>query len=172
MAGRNPREAFAAFIEPLQQNVSCLANDVLIVSSGGRHLAQKVHALTLANGPIRVTDQLTLTLDLMYEIIRTDEPGKGPYKVSTKAYDYAFRSQDGRVVTSYHWHPLGRSNFTDPHFHVPSQWPGMHLPSERTSIESVIRFCIRELGSEPNGPDWEQVLALNEGRLNSGGLGQ
>ncbi len=135
--------------------MSCLANDVLIVSPGGRHASRKVHSLTLANGPINITDELTLDLSPMYEIIQTDEPGKGPYKVSTRAYDYAVRDGGGRVQASYHWHPLGRSSYTDPHFHVPLQWPGVHLlrPTRgrpgQISSDLALRVSEPPVGIEP-----------------------
>lgn len=142
--------------------MSCLANDVLIVSPGGRRVPREVHSLTLANGPIPIRDDLNLDLGLLYDIIKTNEPGKGPYKVRTRAYDYAIRDGTTRALVSYHWHPMGESRYKAPHFHVPPQWEGIHFPCERTSLESVVRLCIQELGASPNRDDWDNVLTLNE----------
>lgn len=144
--------------------MSCLANDVLIVSSGGRSGEGKIHSMTLAGGPILLTGEgLQLDIGLQYDIIRTDEPGKGPYKVRTRAYDYALRDENSKTQVSFHWHPLGESRYKDPHFHIPPSWPGIHFPCERTSLESVIRLCIQELGAEHRRDDWDTVLGLNEG---------
>jgi len=163
LPGRNARDALQRFLTPLQQDISCISNDVLIVSPGGRR-SGAVRSLTLANGPILLNDDgLYLDVGMQYDIIRTDEPEKGPYKCRTRAYDYALRDDEGNVALAYHWHPLGNSTYHDPHFHFPPQWPGIHFPCQRTSLESVIRLCIQELGVEPDRDDWSDVLALNEG---------
>jgi hypothetical protein len=170
LAGRTPAAAFANFVTPLQQDISCLTNDVLIVSSGGRHLPNKIHALTLANGLIRLRAAkmppgLTLGVGLQYDIVQTDDPARGPYKVRTRGYDYAFRDADGRTMASYHWHPLGESRYKGPHFHMPTELEGVHWPCERTSLESMIRFAIEEIDVQPNRSDWDDLLTINEGRF-------
>lgn len=145
--------------------MSCLSNDVLIVSPSGRE-TQKIHALTLANGPILFNDDgLQLDIGLMYDIIKPNDPDLGPYKVRTRAYDYAIRDADDRTRVSWHWHPLGESTYRDPHFHVPGDWPGIHFGSGRTSLETVVRTCIREMGAEPHRDDWADILDVNEGRF-------
>lgn len=152
---------------PLQQDISCLSvHDVLIVSPGGRRATGEIKSVALAGGPIALTsDGLQLDVGLQYDIIRTDEPGKGPYKVRTRAYDYALRDVDDNTLMSYHWHPVGRSTYRAPHFHVPPSWPRIHFPCERTSLESIVRLCIQEIGAPAARDDWEEVLSLNEGKF-------
>ncbi|MFG3556520.1 hypothetical protein ACGGAQ_19265 [Micromonospora sp. NPDC047557] len=152
---------------PLQQDVSCLSvSDVLIVSPGGRNATGEIKAVTLAGGPILITDHgLQLDIGLQYDVIRTEDPDLGPYKVRTRAYDYALRDADDRTLVSYHWHPLGRSTYEAPHFHIPPTWPRIHFPCERTSLESIIRLCIQEIGAEAARDDWNEVLSLNEGKF-------
>lgn len=110
-----------------------------------------------------LNDRFTLDIGLQYDIIKVEESGDRQYKVRTRAYDYAIRDGDHRTQFSYHWHPLGESGYREPHFHNPPAWPGIHFPCARVSLESVIRFCVTELGAYPLRDDWETVLTLNEG---------
>ncbi|MEO7837042.1 MAG: hypothetical protein ABIS21_05320 [Acidimicrobiales bacterium] len=165
MPGRNPSAALQAFIKPLQQNVSCLSpSNVLIVSPGGRNTTNQIHSLTIAgSGPIRLRDcPLFLAVGLRYDIIKTADPSKGPFKVRTRAYDYALRDEDGKTLASYHWHPLGQSTYTAPHLHHPPMFPRIHWPCQRTSLEEMVRLCIVEFGATPARDDWEEVLLVNE----------
>ena len=60
------------------------------------------------DGPARIA----MTIDHDYQIVRADG-GRGPWKVTTAAYYYAFDPQDGRVMRAYHWHP-GEGNIAFP----------------------------------------------------------
>lgn len=79
-------------------------------------------------------------------------------------YFYDFRVSEGTELIAFHWHP-GRDGQPDfPHLHVTSR-PGPvriqrkhHVPTDRVSLESVVRFAIQDLGVRPLRPDWEQVL--------------
>jgi hypothetical protein len=64
----------------------------------------------------------------------------------------------------------GDSEAPHPHLHI--HQPGAaglprkaHYPSNRVSLESVIRTCISELGAAPLREDWDSILALNEGKF-------
>jgi hypothetical protein len=169
LPGRTTRAAFNAFVEPLRKSVSCLTDDQLIASSGGtggrRAPRGEIHALTMANGAIRLGNELFLHIGLKYQIIHVPGLPNGPYKVKTHAYAYQLHHESGPMLIGYHWHPAGESSFREPHIHAPALLPGsgrVHFPSERTSLEAVIRFCIGELHAEPNRKDWAEVLAMNE----------
>lgn len=156
-------------MEPLQQTVSCLTNKPLIVSPGGRggrrrSSSGRVHSLSVADGPILLDGGLTLEVGMLYEIVETDDPQRGPYKVTTRGYAYAVH--EGRnLAAAHHWHPTDDSSYHEPHIHIPAIFPGLHFPCGRTSLEEVVRFCIRELGVEPRRDDWEPILAMNEDRF-------
>jgi hypothetical protein len=96
-------------------------------------------------------------------------PYAGQYKVRTLGYAYSL-SQTENVddsFLSWHWHPPDPAH---PHLHVKATGPvtstaegteGLHLPSGRVSVESVIRLLISEHGVDaPEG--WAQVLDENE----------
>ncbi len=130
-----------------------------------------MHSLTLANGPILLNDDgVQLEIGLQYTIVRTEQPGAGPYKVSTRAYNYALLDINGETLIAHHWHPYGASSHQLPHFHIHTPaGAGMthkqHHPSGRVSLEQVIRFCIEELRAEPLRDNWNEILAFNEGRF-------
>ncbi len=63
MAGRTPREAVEAFLTPLQQALSCVTNEVLLVS-GGYYPSTIPHALTISNSPARLGRDWRYTLRL------------------------------------------------------------------------------------------------------------
>lgn len=123
-----------------------------------------MHSLSVAGGPINLDGRLALEIGMLYEIVQTDEPQRGPFKVTTRAYSYAINQPAG-LLAAHHWHPTGESSYHEPHIHMPAVFPGLHFPCGRTSLEEVVRFCIRELGVEPCRDDWESILAMNEDRF-------
>jgi len=170
LPGRNPSAAYHKFVGVIQQSLGVLTNDVLIVSRGGRHDIDVIHSLTLAGGAILLNeDGLQLSVGMQYAIVRTDKPGYGPYKVSTRAYDYAIRDAQGETLLAYHWHPYGLSSYSGPHLHIHGQDRGLshkhHMPTGRIALERVIRSCVVELGAEARRDDWDKIVAFNEGRF-------
>jgi len=110
-----------------------------------------------------------LRVGMLYEIVRTTEPGRPPWRVSTRGYAYEMQTASGELVWSYHWHP--NPHILSPHAHlghtqladhaVLSQ--KAHYPTGRVSLESVIRACITEYRATPLRDDWDKTLALREG---------
>ncbi len=164
MAGRNPAEAVANFIEPLQRAVSCVTPAVLNVH-GGYHLADVPHVVTLGDGePVRLRGPLALRATQHYRIVKASGE-HGPYKISTAGYLYALDDEQGREVLAYHWHPEGRGEEARPHLHLGDgaavgheRIACAHLPTERISLEALLRCAIADLGVEPLRSDWRDVL--------------
>jgi hypothetical protein len=165
LAGRTPAEAVGAFLEPLQQAIDCLTPTVLNVS-GGYHVADSPHALTLGNGdPVPLAGEHNLSLSVMQQYVLTESGGaRGPWKVHTAAYLYELRRDDAELLV-YHWHPSGVSPQTRPHLHIgpaaelafkPLQ--SAHVPTGRIALEEVLRMAIVELGAQPRRKDWDQIL--------------
>jgi hypothetical protein len=94
-----------------------------------------------------------------YALVETDDPERGPWKVETRAYFYRLDDADEHEIVSWHWHPRGRSREQRPHLHVKhSQLTGVHVPTGRVSVESVLRMLLAELDVRPCRPDWATVL--------------
>lgn len=171
MPGKNPTDAFYAFQRPLQQDLSCVTNDILVTSKGGRHDVDVIHSLTAADGPVLITgDGHQLDIGLQYSIIKTGDSGKMAYRCTTKAYAYAILDAENHPLFAWHWHPFGNSSYYEPHAHPfaidPRLLPSRaHFPTGRISLEQVIRFAIDQLKVEPVRNDWDKVLSLNEAKF-------
>jgi hypothetical protein len=87
---------------------------------------------------------------MFYMIIRDNRPDFGPYRVTTRGYDYSVRRADRSKVLDYHWHPAGLSHEQRPHIHLGSAQLAddavlsnkQHLLTGRVTFESVIRDLI------------------------------
>jgi hypothetical protein len=172
LPGRNPREAVDEFLDPLKDTISCLARAKITLSPGGWADPGKRHALTAnEDQPIKLKCKpvLMLRIGMQYEIVRTDEDDRPPWRVSTRGYAYEMQTASGELVWSYHWHPIAR--VPNPHAHLGHTQLAedavlhqkAHNPTGRVSLESVVRACITEYGATPLRDDWEKTLALREG---------
>ncbi len=176
MPGRTPRGAVEAFIDPLKDTLSCVAHAKITLSPGGWGETGKVHGFAVNDDqPVKLQRRarrgpiLMLRVQMLYEIIRTEEPDRPPWRVTTRSYAYELQTASGETVLSYHWHPSPR--VPDPHTHlgrtqlapdaVLSQ--KAHQPTGRVSLESVVRACITEYNVRPLRDDWDKTLALREG---------
>jgi len=172
LPGRNPLEATGSFLGPLKDTISCVVRAKITLSTGGRAETGKTHALSLNNDQpvsLKCRPALMLRVGMLYEIVRTAEADRPPWRVTTRAYAYEMQAASGQLVWSYHWHP--GSAVLAPHAHlgrtqlaadsVLSQ--KAHYPTGRVSLESVIRACITEYGVTPMRDDWEKTLDSREG---------
>ncbi|WP_141979690.1 hypothetical protein [Saccharothrix saharensis] len=172
MPGRTPSEAFDAFVDPLKEALSCLAHAKINVTHGGRTVVDEEHSLYLnrataveLKGPAR----LELGIRMRYKIIRDESLEKGPFRVTTLAYDYLLARKSGEAVLNFHWHPSGKSHNKQPHIHVGTNELAndsvltnkIHVPTGRVSVEQVLRAAI-ELGVQPIIPDWADRLNKTE----------
>ncbi|MCW2588503.1 MAG: hypothetical protein JWQ86_930 [Mycobacterium sp.] len=97
-----------------------------------------------------------------YEIVPHPEH---VWRVKTHAYRYKL-SRAARDVFRIHWHPVGNSDFTTPHVHLPMENPTLdrdqmlaqHLPTGRLTVEEAVHWTI-SCGVKPARDDYEKVLA-------------
>lgn len=169
----------------MQRAVSCITDAVL----GGRiyeaaavpgvmAFARREHGrLVEAPVPIGRRPHLLLSLRHIYRFLHVPQDAEhGPWEVTSLAYSHELLDMGERRVIAYHWHPDTPPAFA--HLHVGRRFAHSdlpddvrahaaalvraHLPTERISLQSVIRLAIRELGVEPIGPDWEGILNETE----------
>jgi hypothetical protein len=113
MPGRTPYEAYSAFVGPLADALSCVARVKALCSSGGKNALGVVHWLSFGGAgerdyvPLRGAVKLELRVVMRYQIITDERKGFGPYRITTRAYEYSLQQQDGQAVLDYHWHPDG-----------------------------------------------------------------
>ncbi len=173
MPGRNPREAVEAFLDPLKDSVACIARAKITLSPGGWAEPGKTHSLVVNDDqPIKLKGlppALMLRIGMLYQIVRTTEADRPPWRVSTRGYAYEMQTASGELVWSYHWHPSAR--VPNPHAHLGRTqlaqdavlYQKAHNPTGRVSLESVIRACITEYQAVPMNDEWDKTLALREG---------
>lgn len=171
MPGRTPYGAFSAFVEPLANALSCVAVAKIQPSPKGKTEQGPVHTLFLTgirnDGHVRLggPTRLEFQARIFYKIVEDDRDGYGPYKISTRGYDYAICTSDRVEILNFHWHPSAQSHETRPHMHIGSTQLSsdsvltnkQHIRTGRITFESTIREAI-EFGAEPLHNDWAARL--------------
>lgn len=156
MPGRDEREAWLAFKEPIQRVVGCVDMSARLserlLEKGRRLLASQV-------GGVKFGPDLLLMFSFQIEPVLTD----GNYRMTTRRYDFTLvrTYSPDHIVFGWHWHPASRrSPVSYPHVHVPaaSQFKTRHIPTGRMSLEDVILFGFADLGVEPAHPDAQQIV--------------
>jgi hypothetical protein len=117
--------------------------------------------------PLQGSKRLHLSATLEYELVQTDDPDRGPWKVSTRKYMYHVVTDDHMEVILFHWHP--GSEVPYPHMHLGSSQlranavvgSADHIPTGRVSFESVLGYMIQHQGVVPRRGDYLAVLAEN-----------
>lgn len=178
MPGRTPQEAFSAFVDPLGEALKCVATAKILTSPGGRDRLDVEHSLMITGkdndgytklGSESGARKLEFMARMRYLIITDDREGYGPYRITTRAYDYAVQTQDKCLVLAYHWHPTGQSHVATPHLHLGSSElkadsvlsSKAHYPTGRITFESAVETSIH-LGAVPKYADWQEILHMCE----------
>jgi hypothetical protein len=173
---RNEREALEAYAQPFKAALSCVTVPHLgtLVPVVGRQ-----QSLVFRDGrarllrDIRISDEespyLYLIFNQYYRIIedQSEEPSSR-YRVTTEGWKHDILDDKRREILSYHWHPDGHRD--TPHMHVGSVllnterqrlgkgFSSLHLPTERISIEQIVRLLIEEFEVIPKRGDWRRIL--------------
>lgn len=109
--------------------------------------------------------KLLLRVSMHYEVIETGKRRRQRWRVTTRSYMFHVERESREEVLAYHWHPT-TSAIDSPHLHLGRSqlaYGGVftaksHLPTDRISLEEVVRYCITELEVEPQRNDWKEVL--------------
>lgn len=177
MPGRNPSEAVAAFLAPIQAAASVLGSCKVTGSRGCRGARPgDDHHWALGDGDgLELRNQAGVSpgrrhfyAAMSWRLIEDDRDRFGPYRVTSTRYDYSLTLENDELW-ALHWHPEGRSAVTYPHQHLGSRLLGpsalmsskAHLPTGRMSFESAVRWAI-ESGAAPVCPNWEERLRMSE----------
>jgi len=170
VSGRTPREAVDNYVRPLQRAVSCVSDAVVQLLADGRKegavrgfVVNQNESFSLA-GPQR----FLLNVSQRYEVVQATGD-KGPWKVSTRGYQYHLVTADHTEVLLWHWHPVGFSSYDQPHMHAGRAVldPGgvltrkAHLPTGRVAIEEMLLLLISDFQVVPRRSDFSEVLLDN-----------
>lgn len=175
MAGKSPHEAVANFLHPLQSVIACFTNAVL--DHRGGYDAGRQHVVLLHDDQpvaLRGNTGLELYLAHRYEVIRTDDRERGPWKVRTLGYRYRLsRANDHAELFSYHWHPEGR--IKHPHLHIhprtavfADEFQRAHFQTGRIALEDLLELAVDAFGVLPlpaRATDWQSTLNDSRARF-------
>jgi hypothetical protein len=166
LAGNDPTEALQNFIQPLRQALHCITEAPLSVPEALRGRGPRLdveYTATLRTGQLvelHGPNRLRIQVGHAFRLIETPDADRGPVKASTVRYQYLITTDGHREVFGYHWTPDAPApQKTHPHMHIgslvtaesaflPKTFSGLHIPTGRVSLESVIRFLIEELAVE------------------------
>lgn len=166
MAGRTPTAAVKAFVAPIQEALGLFASGNVTVDT---YQPDAVGILTFNRGDIVKLrgGKVGLSVSMQYRIIETDEPGRGPWKVSTVGYMYDLLLDD-KAQYEYHWHPISKSHEVRPHLHCASVRGKRHIPTGRVMIEDVLNLAVQH-GANPNSTKrWKDLDQLNREKFARG----
>lgn len=184
MRKNTPGQAYERYARALQAIVGCITEArVTLIERRGIEV-DTVYAIALKSGDgvVLASRYGSVQFDLgqRFRIIHDPEADAGPYRATTVEYWYRFALQDGPALLSFHWTPetTDPSQRTVPHLHVEAGLIGggvhsrlrsfgkLHVPTERVSCESIIRFAIEELEAPPVKSSWRSVLDQQEAAFN------
>lgn len=177
MPRNSPTTAYKRYFEALQTAVSCITHGRLVgLRPNVPPELNRVYSLVLNGGdPVVLGGEwgISLSVGQAFRIIEDPEADSGPYRATTVEYWYQFEDQTGKQLLTYHWTPetADPQQRRYPHLHVgssvidphgpftPDQVSRLHVPTERVSLEAIVRFAIQELGVRPIRRDWEKTLS-------------
>ena len=166
MAGRTPTAAVKTFVAPIKEALGLFASGNVTADS---YKPDVEGVLTFNGGEVvklRGGGKIGLSVSMRYRITQSDEPGHGPWKVTTVGYMYALRL-DGKTLYEYHWHPISTSHEVRPHLHC-SAVGKRHVPTGRVMIEDVLNLAV-EYGAKPNNATrWKELDKLNREKFARG----
>jgi|GEM_PF-1593396 len=176
MRRNTPGQAYERYAKALQAVVGCVTEARLTLNENRAIELDKVYAIVLKSGDgVHLSSKyggIQFDLGQRFRIVRDPEVAQGPYRATIVEYWYGFAIQDGPSLLGYHWTPetTAVSQRTFPHLHIESGLIGetvhsrlrsfnkLHVPTERVSCESIVRFAIEELGVPPIKSSWRSVL--------------
>lgn len=169
MASRTPRDAVRLHLHQAQQVIGCVTSGVLRVTGERGPTDRRVFSFPV--GPADLTGvRLKLLVSQHFRTFELSATG-GQHTLIAVGYRYSFRDAAEREILSYHWHPHGRSRFTQPHLHLGKaaevrqrDLASAHLPTGHVSLPDVVELAIEGFGVAPRIEGWRDVVS--EARAN------
>jgi hypothetical protein len=169
---KTPHAAQQRYQRIIQRSLSCVTKAQWFVGptpGGGEDLSLlTAEPVTLKRKP--GLSKLALAPTQRFVII-PDERYDGEFKARTLSYIYSVY-RDEEELFAWHWHPLRTPDRPYPHMHVYADQPRLgltvhklHIPTGRTSFESLIRFLVTDLRVVAELVGWEKIIEESEARF-------
>jgi hypothetical protein len=173
LAGRTPHEAVENFLDPLRRCLARVTNSQLTLTPDGHRATEDNQAATLARGELTTLKgdpPLGLLIGFQYRVVQTEDPERGPWKVSIVRYAHSLSTKEGKEILAFHWHPGSGPDW--PHVHVGTialkkrgtLTRKSHVPTGRVAVEQVLRLAIEDLGVGA-ADDWPQVFEESQSQF-------
>lgn len=179
---RNRRDAKDRFLTFLSRTLSCLDERAQwttgpVLSKYGGYLPEDALTAFVATGPIELERRgapapLYFIPTLPFEIVKDDRVKRREFRVRTHGYIYVLAEDPTLERPMFEWHAHSYLGPPHPHVHVNGILDatgeilrGWHLPTQRVSLEAVVRFLIEEFGIAAARQDWDAVLSDAEQRF-------
>jgi hypothetical protein len=186
LPGRTPYEAWDNSIDPMRKALQCVTLERLALLERTPSMQTDViYPVALHDmNSVRLKSRIGVYLVAGQNIrIYEADPrhAQERYRVMTLKYTYGFTHMTtaGKEVEllTFHWSRehspgdrsppghlhIGNGLLADPTVIRAGDFANAHIPTERLSLEAVIRFAIMELEVEPLRDDWADVLDETEG---------
>lgn len=174
MAGKTPREAVDNYISYLEETLSIITEDRLVVFPPSQKQFRAAYFPTPAT--VRLNNRTNLYISVV-QLLATQPLPDGNHKVRTRFYSYILLEEPEVArhgVVSYHWHPHD-SAVRFPHLHIKITgqlgYPDLeqkinraHYPTSRVCLEDFVLLLIRYYDVKPRIPKdkWTRLLEKNK----------
>ena len=160
MPGRNSKQAYEQYSDPILRVLGCITPDKLICKGGFHDSApNRKSILTFATNPATIPKS-GLTLFFLQEFSFVHQATEKDWKVKTHKYTYAIeRADDKQEVLAFHWQDQS-SKVHYPHAHMDLIHISRkaHIPTGRVPLEDVVWFLIKELDVQPLNKKWDKII--------------
>lgn len=170
MPGRDEREAFNRYADPLREVLSCITTVPLRIDGPFKASAEAPTQFVFIQNPALLSNSdLFLFFRQSFHLIYREE--EEDWKVKTDSYEYSIENATGRELFAYHWDPAGK--VTVPHLHFGALVTAAdspisrkaHVPTGRVPVEDVVWFAIEELKVKPLRDNWDKLTAFSRKRF-------
>lgn len=144
MPGRNEREAFNRYADPLKEVLGCITDVQLRTEGSFKASVAAPSQFVFIRNPARLSkSDLDLFFRQSFHLIYREE--EEDWKVKTDSYEYAIENSESRELLAYHWDPAGKVEI--PHLHLGALVIGTESPIRRPTCPLVASRWKTSFGS-------------------------
>jgi hypothetical protein len=166
--GRNPAEAIANYIRPLQQSLSCFTRAVIRPSGYDPEILLAA-TFNQPNIELLTKHDEVLRLSFIHTFSVIKPLLLGSFKVRTRSYLYIIEDDAHREIVGFHWHPETTPEIPFPHLHIyegagaaiRQEIRNIHFRTDQTAFEEFALMLVDYFDVVPERSDAAEVLRNN-----------
>lgn len=167
MAAAIPTAALNEYTTSLRRAVGVVSSTAMLLTDCRDPADGLEHEFTLARKPpllLRNTRgdlRYHILIRQKFRVVADGSDRRPQWQVRITGYQYMVADPDDREILSYHLHP-GQALSDAPHLHLKGhplrELQKAHLPTSHVTLESFIRFLIRDLQVHVTTRDYRRIL--------------